>query len=280
MKRWIRWLLACLRSRGGKSVYFIQSGEVLPHPLDKQQEQQALIDWENGDRSARDKLIEHNLRLVVYIAKRYETNPIFMEDLISIGTIGLIKAIDKFDLSYEVQFSTYAVPMITGEIKRFLRDDGPIRISRTLKENGWKVKQAAQKLAHSLGRDPSLEEIAAETGMEREDVVLAMEAGVEVESIYKTVYQSDGNEIQLLDKVAAGGGSGVWEDEEKDRLLNHMLLEQLLEELPEADRDLIRMRYFENMTQSEVAKNLGISQVQVSRLEKKILLSMRHKVLC
>ena len=105
--------------------------------------------------------------------------------------------------------------------------------------------------------------------MEREDVVLAMEAGVEVESIYKTVYQSDGNEIQLLDKVAAGGGSGVWEDEEKDRLLNHMLLEQLLEELPEADRDLIRMRYFENMTQSEVAKNLGISQVQVSRLEKK-----------
>ena len=203
-----------------------------------------------------------------------------MEDLFQIGTIGLIKAIDKFDLSYEVQFSTYAVPMISGEIKRFLRDDGPIRISRTLKENGWKVKQAAQKLAHSLGREPSLAEIAAETGMEREDVVLAMEAGVEVESIYKTVYQSDGNEIQLLDKVASSGTSDGWEDEEKDRLLNHMLLTQLLEELPEADRDLIRMRYFEDMTQSEVAKNLGISQVQVSRLEKKILLSMRHKVLC
>ena len=203
-----------------------------------------------------------------------------MEDLFQIGTIGLIKAIDKFDLSYEVQFSTYAVPMISGEIKRFLRDDGPIRISRTLKENGWKVKQAAQKLAYSLGREPSLAEIAAETGMEREDVVLAMEAGVEVESIYKTVYQSDGNEIQLLDKVASSGTSDGWEDEEKDRLLNHMLLTQLLEELPEADRDLIRMRYFEDMTQSEVAKNLGISQVQVSRLEKKILLSMRHKVLC
>ena len=235
---------------------------------------------QEGDREAREVLIEKNLGLVHHIVKRFAGRGYEMEDLFQIGTIGLIKAIDKFDLSYEVQFSTYAVPMITGEIKRFLRDDGPIRISRTLKENGWKVKQAAQKLAHSLGRDPSLEEIAAETGMEREDVVLAMEAGVEVESIYKTVYQSDGNEIQLLDKVAAGGGSGVWEDGEKDRLLNHMLLEQLLEELPEADRDLIRMRYFENMTQSEVAKNLGISQVQVSRLEKKILLSMRHKVLC
>ena len=233
-----------------------------------------------GDKTARDKLVTDNMGLVWSIVRRFGGRGYEMEDLFQIGSIGLMKAIDKFEIAFDVKFSTYAVPMITGEIKRFLRDDGPIRISRTLKENGWKVKQAAQKLAHSLGRDPSLEEIAAETGMEREDVVLAMEAGVEVESIYKTVYQSDGNEIQLLDKVAAGGGSGVWEDEEKDRLLNHMLLEQLLEELPEADRDLIRMRYFEDMTQSEVAKNLGISQVQVSRLEKKILLSMRHKVLC
>ena len=235
---------------------------------------------QEGDREAREVLIEKNLGLVHHIVKRFSGRGYEMEDLFQIGTIGLIKAIDKFDLSYEVQFSTYAVPMISGEIKRFLRDDGPIRISRTLKENGWKVKQAAQKLAYSLGREPSLAEIAAETGMEREDVVLAMEAGVEVESIYKTVYQSDGNEIQLLDKVASSGTSDGWEDEEKDRLLNHMLLTQLLEELPEADRDLIRMRYFEDMTQSEVAKNLGISQVQVSRLEKKILLSMRHKVLC
>ncbi len=235
---------------------------------------------QEGDREAREVLIEKNLGLVHHIVKRFAGRGYEMEDLFQIGTIGLIKAIDKFDLSYEVQFSTYAVPMITGEIKRFLRDDGPIRISRTLKENGWKVKQAAQKLSHSLGREPTLEEISEETGMERADVVLAMEAGVEVESIYKTVYQSDGNEIQLLDKVASSRMSGGWEDEEKDRLLNHMLLEQLLEELPETDRELIRMRYFEDMTQSEVAKNLGISQVQVSRLEKKILLRMRHRVLC
>ena len=235
---------------------------------------------QEGDREAREVLIEKNLGLVHHIVKRFAGRGYEMEDLFQIGTIGLIKAIDKFDLSYDVQFSTYAVPMITGEIKRFLRDDGLIRVSRTLKENGWKVKQAAQKLLHSLGREPTLEELAAETGLEREDVVLAMEAGVDVESIYKTVYQSDGNESQLLDKMAAAGTSDGWKDEEKDRLLNHMLLDQLLGELPETDRELIRMRYFEDMTQSEVAKNLGISQVQVSRLEKKILLGMRHKVLC
>ncbi|HJA93445.1 MAG TPA: SigF/SigG family RNA polymerase sporulation sigma factor [Candidatus Eisenbergiella merdipullorum] len=235
---------------------------------------------QEGDQKAREVLIEKNLGLVHHIVKRFAGRGYDMEDLFQIGTIGLIKAIDKFDLTYEVRFSTYAVPMIAGEIKRFLRDDGLIRVSRTLKENGWKVKQAAQKLANSLGRDPTLEEIAAETGMEREDVVLAMEAGVEVESIYKTIYQSDGNEIQLLDKVAASGVSDGWEDEEKDRLLDHMLLEQLLDGLSETERELIRMRYFEDMTQSEVAKKLGISQVQVSRLEKKILLGMRHKVLC
>ena len=235
---------------------------------------------QKGDRKAREVLIEKNLGLVHHIVRRFAGRGYDMEDLFQIGSIGLIKAIDKFDLSYEVQFSTYAVPMITGEIKRFLRDDGLIRVSRTLKENGWKVKQAAQKLAHSLGREPVLEEIAEETGLERQEVVLAMEAGVEVESIYRPVGQSDGNEIRLLDRVAADGASDGWEDEEKDRLLNHMLLVQLLEELPETDRKLIRMRYFEDMTQSEVAKNLGISQVQVSRLEKKILLGMRHKVLC
>ena len=235
---------------------------------------------QEGDRRAREVLIEKNLGLVHHIVKRFAGRGYEMEDLFQIGCIGLIKAIDKFDLSYEVRFSTYAVPMIMGEIKRFLRDDGPIRVSRTLKENGWKVKLAAQKLAHSLGRDPSLAEIAEETGMEREDVLLAMEASAEVESIYKTVYQSDGNEIRLLDRVAASGQTDGWGDEEKEKLLDHMLLVQLLEELSETEQELIRMRYFEDMTQSQVAKRLGISQVQVSRLEKKILLAMRRRALC
>ena len=233
-----------------------------------------------GDIHARELFINGNLRLVLSVIKRFSSSSENVDDLFQIGCIGLIKAIDKFDLSYEVRFSTYAVPMITGEIKRFLRDDGLIRVSRTLKENGWKVNQAAQKLAHSLGRDATLTEIAEETGLDREAVVLAMEAGVEVESIYKTVYQSDGNEIRLLDKVASAGTADGWEDEEKDRLLDHMLLVQLLGELPEAQQELIRMRYFEDMTQTEVAGRLGISQVQVSRLEKKILLAMRRRALC
>lgn len=231
-----------------------------------------------GDRTAREVLIEENLGLVHHIVKRFAGRGYDMEDLFQTGTIGLIKAIDKFDLSYDVRFSTYAVPMISGEIKRFLRDDGPVKVSRTLKENGWKVRQAAERLAHRHGRDATLEEIAQETGISREDVVMAMEANGEVESIYKTIYQSDGNEIRLVDKVASQTQSPDYGDEEKEKLLNHMLLQQLLEGLDETERKLIRLRYFEEKTQSEVAAVLGISQVQVSRMEKKILLRLRQEV--
>lgn len=231
-----------------------------------------------GDRTAREVLIEENLGLVHHIVKRFAGRGYDMEDLFQTGTIGLIKAIDKFDLSYDVRFSTYAVPMISGEIKRFLRDDGPVKVSRTLKENGWKVRQAAERLAHRHGRDATLEEIAQETGISREDVVMAMEANGEVESIYKTIYQSDGNEIRLVDKVASQTQSPDYGDEEKEKLLNHMLLQQLLEGLDETERKLIHLRYFEEKTQSEVAAVLGISQVQVSRMEKKILLRLRQEV--
>lgn len=231
-----------------------------------------------GDQAAREVLIEENLGLVHHIVKRFAGRGYDMEDLFQTGTIGLIKAIDKFDLTYDVRFSTYAVPMISGEIKRFLRDDGPVKVSRTLKENGWKVRQAAEKLAHRHGRDATLEEIAQETGIQREDVVMAMEANGEVESIYKTIYQSDGNEIRLVDKVASQSQSPEYVDEEKEKLLNHMLLQQLLEGLEETERELIRLRYFEEKTQSEVAAVPGTSQVQVSRMEKKILLRLRQEV--
>ena len=223
-----------------------------------------------GDNGAREVLIEKNLGLVHHIVKRFSGRGYDMEDLFQIGTIGLIKAIDKFDLSFDVRFSTYAVPMISGEIKRFLRDDGLVKVSRTLKENGWKIKQASEKL----------EEISKETGIAREDIVMAMEANVEVESIYKTIYQSDGNEVQLLDKVAAGSGQTGCVDEEKEKLLDHMLLNQLLDSLTDTERELIEMRYFQDKTQTEVAGVMGISQVQVSRLEKKILLRMREQLVC
>lgn len=244
-----------------------------------------------GDKEAREKLIEENLGLVRHIVKRFIGRGYDAEDLFQIGCIGLMKAIDKFDLHFDVRFSTYAVPMIQGEIKRFLRDDGMVKVSRTLKENGWKVKQAAQRLSQAYGRDATLQELSEETALSVEDIVMALDANVEVESIYKSVYQSDGNEIYLVDQVVGGNagvgcaaglntlnGNGACEDVEKEKILNHMLLEELLGKLGETERQLIDMRYFQDKTQVEVAKFLGISQVQVSRMEKRILLHLREEV--
>lgn len=240
-----------------------------------------------GDKEAREVLIEKNLGLVHHIVRRFIGRGYDAEDLFQIGVIGLIKAIDKFNLEMEVKFSTYAVPMITGEIKRFLRDDGIVKVSRTVKENGLKVKMARQRLQNCLKREPTLQEIAKESGLAEEDIVLAMEAGIEVESIYSSVYQDDGSEMYLVDKVIQGErgsvgsslsqapGSGA--DPEKERLLDKMLVGQLLDSLKEDERKLICMRYFQNKTQVEIAGILGISQVQVSRLEKKILLRMRQR---
>lgn len=240
-----------------------------------------------GERDAREVLIEKNLGLVRHIVRRFTGRGYDMEDLFQIGVIGLIKAIDKFDLTLGLKFSTYAVPMITGEIKRFLRDDGPVKVSRTIKENGTKVSMARGRLQDRGGREPTLQELAQETGLSVEDVVLALEANTCVESIYAAVYQDDGSEVYLVDKVVRGrngavgssvlGGCGS-EDTEKEELLNHMLLKQLLDSLGSVDRKLIYMRYFQNKTQTEVAACLGVSQVQVSRMEKRILLNLREKV--
>ena len=240
-----------------------------------------------GDKQAREVLIESNLGLVHHIVRRFVGRGHDLEDLFQIGTIGLMKAIDKFDLGVGVKFSTYAVPMITGEIKRFLRDDGPVKISRTIKENGLKVRMARQRLQATLKREPTMQELAKEAQMSEEDIVIAMEAAVEVESLYSSVYQDDGSEMYLVDRVVQGTSGCVGSslgnvtmdcvDAEKDRLLNQMLLRQLLDSLEEKERDLICMRYFQNKTQTEIASLLGISQVQVSRLEKKILLRLREK---
>lgn len=228
-----------------------------------------------GDKEARDRLVTENMGLIWSIVRRFSGRGYELEDLFQIGSIGLLKAIDKFDTNYEVKFSTYAVPMIQGEIKRFLRDDGMVKVSRTLKENGWKIKKAAEQLAFQLGRDATLEEIAATTELSVEDIIMAMEANEEVESIYRTVYQGDGNEIYLLDKIEAREDSSFGQTES---LLNHMMIEQLLKELSGEEKKLIISRYYKEKTQTEVAKELGISQVQVSRLEKKILLRMRGKI--
>lgn len=233
--------------------------------------QKLIVEAQNGDKEAREQLILNNMALVWSIVRRFSNRGYDTQDLFQIGSIGLIKAIDKFDITFEVKFSTYAVPMISGEIKRFLRDDGMIKMSRSIKENGWKIRRSIDKLSYSLGRDATLEEIAADAELSIEDVVMALEANVEVESIYKTIYQGDGNEITLEDKLPS-------QNDESEKIVNHMLMEQLMEILTEEERELIHLRYFEDKTQTEVAKRLGVSQVQVSRLEKKILKRMRNNL--
>ena len=225
---------------------------------------------QQGDKEAREVLIENNLGLVHAIVHRFVGRGVEPEDLFQIGTIGLMKAIDHFDLSYDVKFSTYAVPLITGEIKRFLRDDGIVKVSRSIKEQNLKINLVRQRLQAKLGREPNIEEIATESGLSTEEIILSTEADCKVESIYASVYQNDGSEVALVDMLGK-------DDEEKEALLNKMLLQQLMQELSETESRLIRMRYFQEKTQVEVAKCMGISQVQVSRLEKKILLSMRKR---
>lgn len=225
-----------------------------------------------GEKEAREVLIEQNLGLVHHIVRRFLGRGFEMEDLFQIGVIGLMKAIDKFNAAYDVKFSTYAVPLITGEIKRFIRDDGMVKVSRTVKENGIKVKYAREKLHSRLGREPALSEVAQETSLTAEEVMLAMEANVQVESIYKSVYQNDGNEIYMIDQLADEG------KDEQERVLNHLVVRQLIGGLPENEQKLIILRYYQDKTQTEVARIMGISQVQVSRLEKKILLEMRERM--
>lgn len=224
-----------------------------------------------GNQDAKDRVVTENLGLVWAVARRFLGRGHELEDLYQIGCIGLMKCIDKFDLSFDVKFSTYAVPMISGEIKRFLRDDGMIKVSRTLKETAYKVKKAREEIMNRTGIEPKLEELSEALDIDMEEIVASLEANVEVESIHKTIYQNDGNAIYLLDKIADVEG-------ENDEVLNHLVVEELMGQLEDTEEKIIRLRYFENKTQTEIAKEIGISQVQVSRMEKKILLKMRQRM--
>ena len=225
-----------------------------------------------GDKVARDLLVEQNTGLVWSIVRRFLNRGVEAEDLFQIGSIGLMKAIDKFDTSYEVRFSTYAVPMITGEIKRFLRDDGMLKVSRSMKETAGKGYAAREQLERKLGREPSLMEIADEIGVTPEELAMAMESGAEIESLQKTIYQGDGNDISLMDKLEE-------KTNQNEKLLDRILLENLLKILEPAERNLIYLRYFQEETQVSIAKKMGISQVQVSRMEKKILERLRKNLM-
>ena len=224
-----------------------------------------------GDKAARDKLVVENMGLIWSIVRRFDRRGYEMEDLFQIGSIGLMKAVDHFDLSLGLKFSTYAVPMIQGEIKRFLRDDGMIKVSRSLKELGIRVNGVRQELNGKLGRDPTIDEIAQRLGESREQIAASIESAAEVESLYRPINYSDEPGMCLMDRIPE-------ESETQEKLLNKMTLKKLVSELESRDKDIILRRYYYNQTQSQVAKDLNISQVQVSRLEKKILKSMREKI--
>jgi len=218
-----------------------------------------------GDQEARDLLVERNVRLVWSVVQRFINRGYEPDDLFQIGSIGLIKSIDKFDLSYDVRFSTYAVPMIIGEIQRFIRDDGSVKVSRSLKEIGNKVRRKRDELTKEFSRSPTVMEIAEALEITAEDVVQAQEAAKAPQSIHETVYENDGDPITLLDQIA----------DQDSNWFDKITLQEAIKELSDRERLIVYLRYYKDQTQSEVAERLGISQVQVSRLEKKILQEMR-----
>lgn len=224
----------------------------------------------DGDKAARERLVQENTGLVWCVVKRFYGRGMEAEDLFQIGTIGLIKAIDKFDLSYGVRFSTYAVPVIAGEIRRFLRDDGILKVSRSLKELAIKAGQAKEEYIMRYRKEPTVAELSEMIGVAKEELVQAMEAASEVESLQRPLHESDGSEVSLIDRLEE-------KTDPQEKVIDRMFLQSLLETLEKQERCLIYLRYFENRTQSQTGKILGISQVQVSRLEKKILNHMRNK---
>lgn len=222
---------------------------------------------QSGDDSAKEKLVRNNLRLVYSMAMRFNNTGREMDDLFQVGAIGLLKAIERFDPSFGVCFSTYAVPMIIGEIRRFIRDDDPVSISRSLKENASLVKRRREDLSKKLGREPSIKELADSLSMEAEQVVSALEAVQPMLSINEAIYQDDGDAVYLLDKLKADDNGG--------EAIEELNLRRLLDTLPPRLQKIIYMRYFMDKTQVEVAEQLGISQVHVSRLEKHAFAVMR-----
>lgn len=225
-----------------------------------------------GNEEAREKLILDNVGLVWSVVRRFMNRGYESDDLFQIGSIGLMKAVDKFDLSYDVKFSTYAVPMITGEIRRFLRDDGMIKVSRSLKENAYKIMKAREEFCQQHQREATLEEISTITNITKEEIVTSLEASNEVESLHQPAYQKDGSEILLMEKLAE-------EKNETDKVVEHVLLNEAMKHLEEQEKEIIKYRYFEGKTQQEIAKLFHISQVQVSRVEKRILKKLRRQMI-
>lgn len=241
-------------------------------PVLKNKEMRRLFhQLQKGDERAREKLVNGNLRLVLSVIQRFNNRGEYVDDLFQVGCIGLIKAIDNFDLGQNVKFSTYAVPMIIGEIRRYLRDNNPIRVSRSMRDIAYKVLQVRDNLANRLGREPNIGEIAAELNIKREEIVLALDAIQEPVSLFEPIYHDGGDPIFVMDQIS--------DDRNDDaRWVEGLAIKEALQKLTEREKLILTLRFYRGKTQMEVADEIGISQAQVSRLEKAALGSLRKHI--
>ena len=236
--------------------------------LSLQKNKEYLQKMKNGDKEARQKLIDGNMRHVLSIIRRFSSRAANMDDLFQVGCIGLIKSIDHFDVDAGVQLSTYAVPMIIGEVRRYLRDNNSIRVSRSVRDLAYRALKAKEALSDTLGREPTLQEIAARMGCPAEQVGAALEAIVEPVSLFEPVYNDGGDSIYVMDQISDPSGTDeAW--------LDNIALREAVKKLTEREKKIIRMRFFQGKTQMEIAADIGISQAQVSRLEKGALARLK-----
>ena len=238
--------------------------------LKSDETRELLIKSHNGDKAAREELISGNLRLVLSVIQRFGNRGENPDDLFQVGCIGLMKAIDHFDVDQGVQFSTYGVPMIIGEVRRFLRDNNSVRVSRSLRDTAYKAIQCKERLTAQKNREPTVEEIAQELSMKREDVVLALDAIVEPVSLYEPVFSDGGDTIYIMDQVGDPTGDGDW--------LEEIAVKQAIQNLSPREKKILSLRFLEGCTQVEVAGQIGISQAQVSRLEKGALNKIKEEL--
>ncbi|MBR6680918.1 MAG: RNA polymerase sporulation sigma factor SigG [Clostridia bacterium] len=239
--------------------------------LNDDEKRELLIKTKQGDMSARQDLIYGNLRLVLSVIQRFTNRKENLDDLFQVGCIGLVKAVDNFNIELDVKFSTYAVPMIIGEIRRYLRDNNSIRISRSVRDLAYRALQAREELIRANETEPTAEQIAAHLGEKKEAVVRAMEAIVEPISLYEPVYNENGDSIYVMDQLSDTNSSDeIW--------LESIALREAMKSLDERERKIINLRYYKNKTQMEIAEEIGISQAQVSRLEKGAIEQMRKQI--
>ena len=249
----------------------MEKGKLKKEKLSYEDNSELLPLAKAGDTEAMNRLIEANLPLVTSISKKFINRGYDYEDIYQIGCMGLVKAINNFDNKYNVKFSTYAVPMIIGEIKRFLRDDGIIKVSRNVKSLAKKLHFDKEALTKKLNRDPSIEELAEFSGINKEEILFALESSASMQYLYEVIHQDDGAPVLLIDKLSENAA-------EDKNLTEKIALKEALNSLDVKSRQIIVLRYFKDKTQIQVAKMLGISQVQVSRIEKKVLSEMRKQL--